>query len=569
MAELKDRALGMARGDYLADLVLKNCNIIDVFTGSHYNGDIAIVDGYIVGIGEYSGTEQIDIGGRFVAPGFIDGHVHIESSMVTPGQFAAAILPRGTTTIIADPHELANVHGTAAIEYFLKADEQIPLDIYLMLPSCVPATDLETSGATLTHRDLEQFIGHPMVLGLGEMMNYPGVIYGDPSVWDKLDLFNNHKMIIDGHIQSISGKQLSAYVLGGIGSNHECTTVEEALDTLRMGMRLMIREGSAAKNLKDLLPVVNQHTIPHCMLVTDDRHPTDLVSEGHLDYLIKLCINEGLSPIEAIQMVTINPARYFGLKHLGAVAPGCQADLVIISDLSSMIIDKVYKKGLLIAEKEKTAYPVVEQNPEARLAADLNVRQISKSDLNLDLSGDMIKVIGIIPSQLLTECLTIPVEKIYQQTEDIVKLVVVERHKGTGNVGVGLVQGFNIIKGAIASTVAHDSHNIVAVGDNDDDILIAIERFIKTKGGLAVVREGQVLGSLALPIGGLMSQSDLKTVVNQLESLEVAAHQIGVPYDLNPFMTLAFLSLPVIPHLRLTDKGLVDVDQFKIVSLSE
>lgn len=569
--KIDDKVLSIARGDAPADLVLKNCQIIDVFTGSIYDGDIAIVDGYIVGIGDYSGATEIDIEKNYIAPGFIDGHVHIESSMVSPEQFAAALLPRGTTTVIADPHELANVYGTEAIDYFLKIEEEIPLDIYIMLPSCVPSTNLETSGAVLTHKDLEKFIGHPKVLGLGEMMNYPGVIYGDAKVWDKLNLFRNHNLLIDGHIQGTMGKPLCAYRLPGISSNHECITPEEAFNCLRMGMKLMIREGSAAKNLRDLLPVINKNTLSHCMLVTDDRQPKDIVKQGHLDYLIKLCIENGIEPIDAITMATINPAQYFGLKHLGAIAPGFQGDLVVIEDLNKFTIKKVYKKGILVGQEGKCTYELNktdELKSPIILSTGLKVREITIKDLKLKLDGDYLQVIKIIPDQLLTEKMVIPKEKYTTGQYDIAKLVVIERHKATGNIGLGLVTGFNLKGGAIVSTVAHDSHNIVAIGDNDEDIVKAVKTVVELNGGLAVVKDGRVLASLSLPVGGLMSEEPLERVVEKVEQLEKAAQELNIPKELSPFMTLSFLSLPVIPHLRVTDKGLVDVDEFKIVELS-
>lgn len=569
--KIDDKVLSIARGDAPADLVLKNCQIIDVFTGSIYDGDIAIVDGYIVGIGDYSGATEIDIEKNYIAPGFIDGHVHIESSMVSPEQFAAALLPRGTTTVIADPHELANVYGTEAIDYFLKIEEEIPLDIYIMLPSCVPSTNLETSGAVLTHKDLEKFIGHPKVLGLGEMMNYPGVIYGDAKVWDKLNLFRNHNLLIDGHIQGTMGKPLCAYRLSGISSNHECITPEEAFNCLRMGMKLMIREGSAAKNLRDLLPVINKNTLSHCMLVTDDRQPKDIVKQGHLDYLIKLCIENGIEPIDAITMATINPAQYFGLKHLGAIAPGFQGDLVVIEDLNKFTIKKVYKKGILVGQEGKCTYELNktdELKSPIILSTGLKVREITIKDLKLKLDGDYLQVIKIIPDQLLTEKMVIPKEKYTTGQYDIAKLVVIERHKATGNIGLGLVTGFNLKGGAIVSTVAHDSHNIVAIGDNDEDIVKAVKTVVELNGGLAVVKDGRVLASLSLPVGGLMSEEPLERVVEKVEQLEKAAQELNIPKELSPFMTLSFLSLPVIPHLRVTDKGLVDVDEFKIVELS-
>ncbi|ATW24861.1 adenine deaminase [Candidatus Formimonas warabiya] len=558
--------LAMARGHQAADLVLKNGMIVDVFSGTCFSGDVAISGGYIVGTGSYQGKEEVDLGGSFVVPGFIDAHVHIESSLVSPVQYSATVMPKGTTTIIADPHELANVYGTRAIDYLLQESERIPLDIYLMLPSCVPATHLETSGAALTADDLAKFIGHPRVLGLAEMMNYPGVIFGDRSVWAKLDLFQEKKMRIDGHITGVNAQDLSAYVLGGITSNHECTSSEEALQCLRAGLKLMIREGTAAKNLKDLLPAVNKYNSSRCMLCTDDRHPTDLIKEGHINHLVKLCIAQGMEPVTAIQMATINPAQHFGLKQLGAVAPGYQADLVILNDLDTMAAAKVFKKGKLAAVDGKAVYQVPEEKVGGCLPEGLKIGPISPGKLTFNLKDD-VHVIKIIPHQLVTEKITVPSAQYLSGAGDIVKLVVVERHHGSGNIGVGLVHGFHIKNGAIASTVAHDSHNLIIAGDNDDDILRAIDEMVRLKGGLAVVKEGKVLASLALPLGGLMSYEPVEKVVETLELVKAATRELGVSDDFDPFMTLAFLSLPVIPQIRLTDLGLVDVNEFKIIPL--
>ena len=553
-----------------ADLVLKNVKLFNVFTGNFTVGDVAVFDGRIAGIGSYSGDEEIDLSGKFMTPGFIDGHVHIESSMVSPSQFASAVVPCGTTTVIADPHEIANVAGVEGIRYMLRATEQLPLNVYFMLPSCVPATDLENSGAKLTAQDLLEFINHPRVLGLGEMMNYPGVLHNQPEVMEKIALFAGRP--IDGHAPGLSGKELTAYIASGIRSDHECTTVAEAQERLAQGVWLMLREGSAAKNLENLLPVVNGHTVRRCMFATDDRHPHDLIEQGHINHLVRLAVAAGTDIAWVLQMATINAAQYLGIQGLGAIAPGYRADLLVFDNLENWKPAMVFKDGELVAQDGQ---PLFANFPvDDKVVRDsLRLGSLDKEKLRIKAASPIARVIGLVPQELVTQSLELPVpvldgEYIASAADDILKLAVIERHHGSGNVGVGLVKGLGLSSGAIASTVAHDSHNIVVVGANDDDMLLAVKEIQTMQGGIIIVNKGKVLGSLPLPIAGLMADQDIVWVQETLAKLHRIARDLGVKKEHDPFMTLSFLSLPVIPSLKLTDRGLVDVDSFRFVSVS-
>lgn len=550
-------------------LVLKNAQVVNVFSGEIYKADVAVEDGYIVGIDTYEGEQEVDLEGRLICPGFIDGHVHIESSMVSPGEFARAVVPHGTTTVIIDPHEIANVAGTAGISYMLQASEGLPLNVYVMLPSCVPATTMETSGATLLAADLEPFLDHPRVLGLGEVMNYPGVVAEDPEMLAKLRLCENK--VIDGHAPGLTGKELAGYILSGIRSDHECTTVEEAQERLRLGMYVMIREGSATKNLLDLLPAVNKRNSRRFIYVTDDRHPQDLLTEGHIDHLVRLSVKAGLDLVTAIQMATINAAECFGLKGIGAIAPGYKADLLVL-DPDSLQVEAVYKDGKLVATNGKELFqPPYHEHPEVRNT--VRLAEVNPEKLKIPAKSSTARVIQLIPHQLVTSTATVqlPIKDGYfdiSAEPDILKLAVFERHRKTGNIGVALVKGFGLQRGAIASSVAHDSHNIIAIGKEDADIILAAEEISRMQGGIAIALEGKILGSLPLPIGGLMSDGSLVEVRDKLVELHEIAADLGVKGEFDPFMTLAFLSLPVIPELKLTDLGLVDVKEFKLVSVS-
>ncbi|MBC9785110.1 adenine deaminase [Heliobacterium chlorum] len=562
--------IAVANGERPADLVLKNAEIFNVFTGEFERGDIALVGGYIAGVGDYSGEVEYDCSGRYVTPGFIDGHVHIESSMVSPSEFARAVVPLGTTTVIADPHEIANVAGREGIRFMLDSSEQVPLNVYLMLPSAVPATTLETSGATLNASDLAEFLDHPRVLGLGEMMNFPGLLSRDEQVVAKLEMVGER--VIDGHGPTLTGKALNAYIAAGVRSDHECTTAAEASERLSKGMVMMLREGSAAKNLLDLLPAVKPTTSRRCIMVTDDRHPDDLIQSGHINQMVKMTVDAGIDIATAIQMATINTATYFRLHDLGAVAPGYRADLLVFDDLMNWKPQAVFRAGKKVAEKGRPLFErmLVSGTPVHR---SLHIGDLTSEDLQVPARSKMARVIELAPRQIFTRerIMTVPVRDgrfVAAPEENLLKLAVIERHKQTGNVGVGFVYGLGLRVGAIASTVAHDSHNLVVAGATDADMLLALEEIERNEGGLAIVADGRVLGSLPLPLGGLMSEGDIYEVQTKLNELLHIARQLGVHREYDPFLTLAFLSLPVIPELKLTDKGLVDVRQMQLVPVS-
>lgn len=564
--------IDLAMKNKKSELVLKNGKIVNVFSHEIVNGDVAINEGIIVGIGNYSGISEIDLEGKFIVPGLIDSHVHIESSMVTPKEFAKAIVPRGTTTIIADPHEIANVCGLEGIEYMLEDGEDIPLDIYYMLPSCVPATNFESSGAILNAHDLEKFIDNPRILGLGEMMNYPGVIYKDEEVMKKLNLASISNKYIDGHGPNIKNGELNAYVISGVRTEHECSTVDEMIDRLRLGMYVMIREGSAARNLETLVRGVNSYNIQRCLFCTDDKHPEDILGKGHIDNNIRLAIQNGIDPISAIQMATINAATCYNLKNIGAIAPGYCADLVIVDDLKEFNIEKVYKKGILVGENRRALFSTKSKyNPNVNNT--VKISEINKKNLSIKLNKDIVNVIRLLPHNLVTEKVVRKVdiennEFKYNDKLDILKLVVIERHKNTNNIGLGLLENFNLKNGAIATTIAHDSHNIIVVGDNDDDILNAINEVEKIKGGIAISSDGKILDRLPLPIGGIMSDKDIEYVDDKLRNMmDIAHNKLNVNRDIDPFMTLSFLALPVIPQIKLTDKGLFDVMNFNFMDI--
>lgn len=566
--ELKN-IISISKGEEEAELVLKNCSIINVFTNEIINGDIAIHDGKIAGIGDYKGKKKIDLEGKFVSPGFIDGHVHIESSMVSPSQFARAIVPRGTTTIIADPHEIANVKGIDGIKYILDDSENIPLDVYIMLPSCVPATPFENSGANLRAEDLKELIDHERVLGLGELMNYPGVINGDDEVLDKIIMAEGKK--IDGHGPLLEKGELNAYIASGVSTEHECSTVEEMKNRLRLGMYILIREGSAAKNLKELIKVVNKDNINRCLFCTDDKHPEDILKDGHINYNIKLAIKEGTDPIDAIKMATLNGAECYGLKDRGAIVPGYIADLVVIDNLEEFNILKVFKNGKLVGENYNF---LSEINPidTLKVKNSVNIGEITLKDLDIKLKSRIANVIKLHSHSLFTEKVEREVDlvdgKFTFGKENILKVAVVERHNKTGNIGLGLVENFGLEKGAIASTIAHDSHNIIVIGDNDEDILKAIKEIERIGGGITIVSDRKVVRSLPLAIAGLMSDDSLEYVNNEFkEMLNIAYEKLNVNSEIDPFMTLSFIALPVIPEIKITDLGLFDVKEFKFIDI--
>ena len=555
-----------------ADLVLKNAEVFHVFTGEFIQGDIAIADGYIAGTGSYFGIEEIDMSGRYIVPGLIDAHVHIESSMLTPYQFAKAALPCGVTTVITDPHEIANVCGTKGIQFMLDATEKIPLNVYVMLPSCVPSTDFENSGAKLLADDLEPFLQHPRVLGLAEMMNAPGVLTQDSGVMEKLRMARSAGMHVDGHAPGLTSSQLMGYAAAGITSDHECITKEQALERLRAGIGVMLREGTAAKNLKALLPAVNSDTAPYFMFCSDDKIPAELLESGYINDMIRIAVSEGgVSVANALQMATINTARHYNLKDVGAIMPGCKADLLVLDSLNPWVPLQVYKDGRLAYDNGRLVQTGTELDS-SDLEHTVNVGELNLDALRLPLATEMAHVIGLVPYQIVTKKATLPVKRVdgcavSDIENDVLKLAVFERHRATGNVGLGLVKGFGLKRGALASTVAHDSHNLIVIGTNDEDMLAAARELQRIGGGICIADGGEITASLALPVGGLMTNEPAQAVADKQAEIIAKAREMGVPEFYSPFLTLAFLSLPVIPSLKLTDKGLVDVDAFKFIPL--
>jgi adenine deaminase len=549
------RLMSVAKGEMPADLLLANARIVNVFTGEIEDGNIAICGERIAGIGDYRAKEVVDVGGRHIAPGLINGHIHPESSMLDIGQYARAVVPHGTTTLITDLHEIANVGGVAGIKYILNRARRLPFNLFLMAPSCVPATNLETSGATLGPEEIGQILKWPECLGLGEVMNFPGVISGDETVLKKIALAKGK--IIDGHAPGLSGQPLSAYIAAGIQSDHECVSLDEAKEKLGKGMFIMLREGSSEKNLEALLPLVTDKSWQRCMFVVDDRTAADLLKDGDIDAVVRKAIRLGLDPVRAIQLATINTATYFQREGLGGIAPGYFADLVVLGDLPKLEIDMVFYRGKLVAKEGKPLFPTP-PNTDKSLTDTINIKPFKIDRLKLTPSGRAQLIIEVVPGQIITRKGVEKVGSIPDTDKDILKLVVVERHKATGNIGVGLVSGFGLKRGALASSIAHDSHNIIAVGANDQDIFAAIKEIERLHGGLVAVGGGKVLASLALPVAGLLSDEPLEAVVRKLEKLERTAAELGSKLP-SPFATLSFLALPVIPEIRLTDRGLVEL----------
>jgi len=558
--------ISVARGEIPADLLLKNARIVNTFIGEIEQADVAIYGDRIAGVGDYDKAKEIiDLQGRFLAPGLINGHTHIESSMLHPARYAQAVVPRGTLAVVTDLHEIANVCGFEGIKFVTDLARKLPLDMLFMAPSCVPATHLETSGARISSKEVKKILAHPNIIGLGEMMNFPGVVSGDEDVLKKIGASKGK--VIDGHAPGLAGKELNAYLSAGILSDHESTTLEEGKEKLRRGMYLMIREGSSEKNLDALLPLVTDNTYKRCFFVVDDRSCTDLLREGDIDAVVRKAIDRGLEPVRAIQMATINTAEYFRLYDRGGIGPGYIANLITITDLAKLEIDMVFYQGKLVARQGKPLFPLPPVTLELRDT--VRIKPPMGKSLKIAAVDKSYPVIEIVPGQIVTKK-TIEKMKVVDGTvmldveRDILKLVVVERHKASGNIGLGLVKGFGLKKGALASSVAHDSHNIIAVGANDFDILKAIEEINRLQGGLVVCANLEILASLPLPIAGLLSPEPLDVVVSQHEKVEKAAAGLGnLPPA--PFALLSFLALPVIPELRLTDLGLVDVVEFKLL----
>lgn len=572
--------ISVARGDAPADLILKNARVVNTFTGEIEQADVAIHGDRIAGVGDYDEAKEItDLQNKFLAPALINGHTHIESSMLHPARYAQAVVPRGTLTVVTDLHEIANVCGSEGLRFVMDWAQDLPMDMFFMVPSCVPATHLETSGAQIDAQEVKRLLDYPNVIGLGEVMNFPGVVNGDEKLLNKIKASKGR--VIDGHAPGLGGHELNAYLAAGILSDHESTTLEEGKEKLRRGMHLMLREGSSEKNLDTLLPLVTDNTYKRCFFVVDDRSCSDLLCEGDMDAVVRKAIHRGLEPIRAIQLATINAAEYFRLYDKGAVAPGYRADLITLTDLTQLEIDRVFYRGELVARKGEPLFSLPPVTKE--LADTVHVKPLTTDSLRVPPLGEKraglskdeeeiqsYPIIEIVPGQIVTKKVEEKVKIVDEMAmpdveRDILKSVVVERHKASGNVGVGLIKGFGLKQGALASSVAHDSHNIVAVGTNDADILKAIEELVKLQGGLVVCVNQEILASMPLPICGLLSHEPLEVVVSQHDMVEKAATSLGdVP--LAPFALLSFLALPVIPELRLTDLGLVDVAEFELIT---
>ncbi len=563
----RERLIAVARAEEPADLVLRNGRVVNVFNGRVETADVAVAGGYIAGVGSYhQAREVIDLEGRYLAPGFINGHTHLESSMLDVGQYARAVVPHGTTAIVTDLHEIANVAGIGGMRYVLDRARRLPLDIFLMAPSCVPATHLETAGAQLGPEEVGRVLRWRECIGLGEVMNYPGVLARDPALMAKLQRAAG--MVIDGHAPGLAGRDLNAYLAAGVRSDHESVRLEEARQKLARGMRVMIREGSSEKNLEELLPLVDDRTCRRCLLVVDDRSAVDLLRDGDVDAVVRKAVRLGLEPVRAIQMATLNAAEHFRLYDVGAVAPGYRANLVVLESLDEVRVGRVFYRGRLVAEDGGALFGAGRGGGK-RLAGTVNLAPLSVDSFVLRASVETVPVIGVVPGQIVTRRLSerprVAGGRVVADVErDILKLAVVERHNASGNVGLGLVRGFGLRRGALASSVAHDSHNIVVVGTGDADMLAAVREVQRRQGGLVVVDGARVVAALALPVAGLLSDAPLPEVVAALEAVERAAAGLGCCLEA-PFATLSFLALPVIPELRLTDLGLVDVTAFRLI----
>ena len=567
------KLIDVAAGRKKADLVLKNAKIVDVFQAKILIGDIAISDGYIAGIGgSYQGVEERNYTGKYVAPGFIEAHIHIESSYVSPEEFSRVFIPRGTTTILADPHEIVNVAGLKGLDYMVNAAKNAKMDIRYMMPPCVPATNFETSGADLYADDMEDALKTGEVDGLAELMNFPGVINADDKMIDEILMAKKYGARIDGHAPQVVGKDLNAYIAAGPANDHECSTLEEAEERLARGMYLLLREGSVTQDLRKLLPIVNTANSRRCLLSGDDVQAKTAINKGHLDNSIRICIDEGLNPITAIQMATLNPAEYCGLNDRGAIAPGRRADMVVFESLEDFAVEETYILGEKLSQGNKYLGEV-NYYPIDSVESSMHVKDFTRKKLQLHLNSDKVRAIGVVPGEVLTTEEHVTVKRdgdgnfVYNDHEDVTKIVVVERHHNTGNVNVNLLSGYGIKAGAIAISIGHDSHNIIATGTNDDDIFMAVNELIKQEGGAVVVKDEKVISRMELKIAGLMCNLPAAKMIAQQDALDEAVHEeLGVPDNVNPVMTLSFMPLAVIPKLKITDKGLVDVEKNAFVS---
>ena len=558
----KQRIIAVAAGREKADLVLKNAKYLNVFSNEFLCGDIAVANGLIAGVGKYDGKTEIDVSGKLVLPGFIDAHIHLESSMVTPAEFAKAVVAHGTTTVITDPHEITNVMGIDGVEYMIQASQNLPIDVHFMMPSCVPATEIDESGAELDCKDIDLYLDNKKVLGLAEMMNYVGVINGDKNVLSKIVTSQAHHKKIDGHAPELSGNDLNAYIAAGVYSDHECSTFENALEKLRKGQFIMIREGTAAHNLKALMPLLTQQYYSRCMFATDDKHPSDLLYGGHIDYIVKQALKNGADPIVALKTAAHHAARYFLLNNKGAIASGYLADIVVVDNLEDFNVETVFKRGKLVFDGEVKDFsaPTVDEKLAEKCFDTFHLDSVTPSSFKVD---GKLGLIGLVGGELLTRNLG-TADKIDVEN-DILKIACIERHKGTNHIGVGYVKGYSLKSGAVATSVAHDSHNIITVGCNDDDIAVAVNAIKDSKGGIAVVENGKIKALLELPIAGLMSDEPLTTVNEKLENAKSSAYELGADKSIDPFMTLSFLSLPVIPSLRITTKGVFNAENWKML----
>jgi len=566
---LKER-IKAAKGEIPADLVLKGGRVVNVFSGTLEEQEVAVHGGFVVGVGSgYHGKEEVNLPGNpCISPGLMDGHIHIESSMLLPSRLAPALLLHGTTAVVADPHEIANVMGVEGIRLMLRDSESIPFDVFFMAPSCVPATGLETSGASLNVPELEELKKEPRVLGLAEMMNFPAVLAGDGEVLKKLGVFSDRPR--DGHAPSVTGKDLQAYLCAGLRSDHESVERGEALEKMKSGMTIMIREGSTARNLEAILPLVRPGNSRRFCLVSDDLHPADLARRGHLDHLLRKAVAGGVDPVTAIQTASLNPAEYFGLRDRGAVAPGYRADLVVFENLHDFTVQRVHKDGRLVVREGKiVGFP--DREPASSSTGPFPIPPLQPDRFRIRKKGREARVMEVIPGQIVTKALRETVASggdwvVADPRADILKIAVVERHRGSGNIGLGLVRGFGLKRGALASSVAHDSHNVIVVGVRDEDLCRAVEEISGMGGGMVVVDEGSTVAKVPLEVGGLMADRPLGDLVSELQTLARGAATLGCTLE-EPFMVLSFLALPVIPELKLTDQGLVDVTRFKRVEL--